>query len=225
MSGRILSCQNLEIIAQNEIILNQLSLDIDLTEGNVIYGANNSGKTLLCESIFSNYEQIRGILKVCDFSLNPISAADKSNLRRKLGYLPQFGNLLLHKTVRVNLLLAINASDRIVDTPADTQIEELLKSFNCLHLLKNQVSFLSYSQQKIIGFLRAIIHKPKFIIIDDLSSHLDDDTVNSIITKLELLRSRENTSYVIFQHNLNRLAIHSAKSYEIVEKNIVNLNS
>ena len=36
MSGRILSCQNLEIIAQNEIILNQLSLDIDLTEGNVI---------------------------------------------------------------------------------------------------------------------------------------------------------------------------------------------
>lgn len=74
-------------------------------------------------------------------------------------------------------------------------------------------------------FLRAIIHKPKFIIIDDLSSHLDDDTVNSIITKLELLRSRDNTSYVIFQHNLNRLAIHSAKSYEIVEKNIVNLNS
>lgn len=67
MSGRILSCQNLEIIAQNEIILNQLSLDIDLTEGNVIYGANNSGKTLLCESIFANYEQIRGYLKYVIF--------------------------------------------------------------------------------------------------------------------------------------------------------------
>jgi ABC-type multidrug transport system ATPase subunit len=202
MAGRILSIQNLEIQSQSSIVVHPFNIELDLGQGIIIYGLNNSGKSLICETIFASYNQIKGTIKVCDFSLNPISPTDKANLRRKLGYASQVSQLLPHKTVRVNLLMAINASDKFKDIPSETLILE----------------------QKLISFIRAIIHKPKFLVLDGLMEGLDSKYHEIIIEKLEQLVLKDNLSYLITSHSAQKLPFLHAKSFEIIDNKLVSLN-
>ncbi|MBK8734447.1 MAG: ATP-binding cassette domain-containing protein [Saprospiraceae bacterium] len=224
MAGRILSIQNLEIQSQSSIVVHPFNIELDLGQGIIIYGLNNSGKSLICETIFASYNQIKGTIKVCDFSLNPISPTDKANLRRKLGYASQVSQLLPHKTVRVNLLMAINASDKFKDIPSETLILEHLNLFDLSHSLKTEFGALSYSQQKLISFIRAIIHKPKFLVLDGLMEGLDSKYHEIIIEKLEQLVLKDNLSYLITTHSAQKLPFLHAKSFEIIDNKLVSLN-
>ena len=83
---------------------------------------------------------------------------------------------------------------------------------------------MSYSQQKLISFIRAIIHKPKFLVLDGLMEGLDSKYHEIIIVKLEQLVLKDNLSYLITSHSAQKLPFLHAKSFEIIDNKLVSLN-
>lgn len=224
MAGRIISAQNFDIDIDSRSLIKSIQFEMDIAEGVIIYGDNNSAKTLFCETLYGRHHELKGILKVCDYSMNPISESDKSSMRRKIGYLSQHNALLLHKTVRVNLNLAIQASDRIKDSAPDQTIMEHLHYFHLDHLVKREVESLSFSEQRLVAIVRCLVHRPKLILMDSLTLGLDNERIALVMDKLEQLRQRDNLSYVLFDHTSKLGFYPNMRSYEIKNQSLRPVN-
>lgn len=120
---------------------------------NIILGKNTSGKTTLVELIL-NMHKYTGIINI---SLSP----------DKIGVVTQ-NNSFIDGNVLDNLIFPLE--NLKVDNPKSI-VYNFANMFDVDRILYKEIEELNFSEKKIIQILMSIIHKPKFIIIDD---QLDD---------------------------------------------------
>jgi ABC-type multidrug transport system fused ATPase/permease subunit len=155
-------------------VLKNINLKINTGEKIGIVGRSGSGKSSLINALARIIEAKSGKILINNIDIKNINL---NFLRRKISILPQ-----------ESFLIETNLKDNI-DPLNENSDEDVLKIINDLCLLKNveknkKLNFeikengnnLSTGEKKLICFARTIIKKNKIVIMDDVTSSLDDES-------------------------------------------------
>lgn len=161
-----------------------------------ILGATGSGKTSLFQLIPRLYDVADGEVLIDGIDVREMKM---ENLRRKIGFVPQEA-VLFTGTVKENIAWGKeNASmDEIIEAAIDAQIYETIKGFpNMFEAKLGQKGVnLSGGQKQRLSIARALVRKPKILLLDDSTSALDRRTEAKL---LEALKKYTCTTLIITQ--------------------------
>ena len=202
-------------------LISNLNWVVDESEWIEIVGNNNSGKTSLLNAIYGHMSQCSGQLIVLDFSMLPVSKFDLAGLRRKLGYASQDSKLLKNKTLRANLAMALNASDRLGSQSYDGTITDLVEKFSLKDMLLREVKDLSYSQQHLASLSRALIHRPKLLLIDQSFDILDSETRIKVIDIIQNYRLSERMTILSTSVYSWSKEISNCKTFQLMNQSLL----
>lgn len=168
-------------------ILEDAGAEIPANRLTVIHGPSGQGKTTLTDLILGLYKPENGRILIDGV---PLCDVDLRDWRSGVGYVPQ--ELILHNgTIKMNITLGDPSfSDeevwealRIAD--GEAFVLELDKGINAE--IGEQGLKLSGGQRQRISLARALVHKPRLIILDEVTSALDPATETSICRRIHEL--------------------------------------
>lgn len=174
--------------------------DISFTAGSgetvVILGATGSGKTSLFQLIPRLYDPYDGEVLIDGRNIKEIQL-DK--LRKKIGVVPQEAHLFTG-TVRENIAWgkANSSHDDIVEAAENAQIHDTIMKLPLQYdtMIGQKGVNLSGGQKQRLSIARALVRKPRILLLDDSTSALDLQTEAHL---LEALKKYSCTTLIITQ--------------------------
>ena len=130
-------------------------------------GANGAGKTTLIKILMDFSRQTSGEVK-----FNKVLGESNLQIRSNIGYLPERAYLYQHLTGREFLNYTGNLNS-IPKNELKKLIEIWSEKIQIDYALDRQIRGYSKGMQQRLGFISALIHKPKFLILDEPLSGLD----------------------------------------------------
>ena len=160
-----------------------------------IIGPVGSGKSTLLELIVRNYDPMSGEILIDNLNLKN---HNKNNIRENISYVPQT-TFLFSDTIKNNIRFGKNDAQMSEITKysklscVSNEIEKFPKKFDSI--LGERGINLSGGQKQRIALARALIKKPKILLLDDCLSAVDLETENEITNNLQ--RETGNVTKVI----------------------------
>ena len=165
----------------------------EFTPGKIhgIVGHNGSGKTILLKTIMGILEPESGVIDYEGLTMQEITFMSQRPY-------------LLHGSVYDNLiyplkLRGINPQDAAVAA----EIDRLLELAGLLPMKNQYARSLSSGERQKLSFLRAVIFKPKFIMMDETLSNMDPESEGQILQLIrEIQSSGAPITWLIVNHQL-----------------------
>lgn len=164
----------------NEAVLSNITFTCESGETLGIIGSTGAGKTTLMNLICGFYRINSGSIKIDDIDINKI---DKRELRNSIGIIPQ-KVLLFSGTIIDNIRWGKEDAtlEEVIEVCKIAQIHDLIESLPEKYdtMLGQGGVNLSGGQKQRISIARALIRKPRILIMDDCTSALDGTTESKI---------------------------------------------
>ena len=203
MENNILKIENLSCNYSQIIALEDISLEINKGEIVSLIGANGAGKTTLLRTISALNKPKNGTIK---FEGQDITKLD-SDKRVGLGIaqVPEGRGLFTILSVEQNLKLgAYSRKDKNIIE----DLEYVYEKFPILREKKNDYAgTLSGGQQQMVAVGRALMSKPKLLLLDEPSMGLAPIVVEEIFDVITTLRDMGTTIFVVEQNAFLALSI------------------
>ncbi len=181
------------------VVLSEIELEIPNGQTTVIVGQSGSGKTTLLRMVNGLIKPDSGRLEVFG---DLVPEENIENFRRKIGYAVQGAGLFPHVSVKENIVLIA----RLVGWSSqdiDERFEMLMRQMELPLDLSDRIpSELSGGQQQRVGLCRALMLKPKLLLLDEPFSAVDPLTRLELYEVVEKLISNEAVSIVMVSHDL-----------------------
>ena len=187
-----------------DVILQNLTLDIPKYEVTGIIGHSGAGKTTLAK-ILSGFIPYEGNIKIEEKELREVLIHEKQSYYQRVQYL--FQNSLLafnpNQTIVKSLEEPLRFMRRIKKRPERIQmIQDLFikleLEFDWLEKYPHQ---LSGGQCQRCAIARAILAQPECLICDEITSSLDDVNQDKVIKVLQKVQEETNMTIVLISHN------------------------
>jgi ABC-2 type transport system ATP-binding protein len=149
------------------LALNDVSFKIE--EGDLVgfLGANGAGKTTLIKILMDFSRQDQGFVKF-DKELGQTPTEIRSNM----GYLPERAYLYQHLTGR-EFLSYVGSLNNIPKNEISNLTKVWSEKIQIDHAIDRQIRGYSKGMQQRLGFISALMHRPKFLVLDEPLSGLD----------------------------------------------------
>ena len=176
-------------------VLREVSLD--LQEGEIFgyIGPNGAGKTTTMKILVGLIHQFDGNLNVGGFNL----PGDRSKVHRLIGYLPQGVSFQRWRNVD-NALMTMGRLSGIDDASLKQDIPKWLERFELGHSQFQKVRQLSGGMMQKVGFIQALLHKPKLLVLDEPLSGLDPQS--RLLVKEIIRELRDQGTTIIFSSHI-----------------------
>lgn len=164
-------------------------------------GINGAGKSTTINIICGQLSKDSGHVEIdgTDLDQNP------DHIKRDLGVV--FQNSVLDAALSVYDNLESRAAlYGIFGQDFKTRLSELSALLGFEDLLKRPVGKLSGGQRRRIDIARALLHKPKILILDEPTTGLDPQTRKTIWNIIDRLRSQENLTVFLTTHYMEEAA-------------------
>ncbi len=168
-----------------------------------LFGPSGAGKTSLVNMIAGLTTPDRGRIALDDAVL--FDSAARVNVpphRRRIGYVFQEGRLFPHMSVAANLDYGrrMNGIDR--DPQEHARVVELL---NIGHLLERRPGRLSGGERQRVAFGRALLMKPRLLLLDEPLASLDRARKLEILPYLARLRDEAKVPMIYVSHQAGEI--------------------
>lgn len=163
-----LECREVKKSFSNFEALKGVNLDVQQGECFGLLGPNGAGKSTLISLIYGAASRSTGTIKV--FGLDPQTRG--RDVRSQLGVVTQDNNLDSSMTVIENMEMF----SRYVGVSKETRkarIQELLDFMLLSHKSDAVIESLSGGMKRRLVFVRALLHKPRLVILDEPTTGLD----------------------------------------------------
>ena len=172
--------------------IQSLNVAIEAGEKVVLVGPNGSGKTTLIKLLATLIKPTSGTL----FIHGHDSARHDATIRAAMG-------VVLHEPLLYNRLTAaenLRFYARMFRVPEpEARIEVLAEQLGVTELLRSRVDSLSHGQRKRVSMLRAVLHDPSILLLDEPDSGLDSGALQRLF---DFCKSHDKT-IVMSTHNLD----------------------
>jgi ABC transporter, ATP-binding family protein len=195
----MINVQHLDFYYGNTQALYDVS--VELPQGSItgLIGPNGAGKSTLMRCMAGLEIPTSG-----DVLLDGLPILDNPrNSFSKLGYLPDFFGLPDGLSV-IQCLTYAAKSRGIPDARLPDLLLETVRLLNLEHKLYAKVSDLSRGQKQRVGIGQVIIHRPKFLLLDEPASGLDPEARHELSLLLLKLKD-EGMSILVSSHILSEL--------------------
>lgn len=181
--------------------LNKVSFEIDIGKTLAIMGRTGSGKSSIAALLTRLYEVEEGLITIDDV---PIKELNLTSLRESIGIIPQ-DVFLFSDTIEYNLKIGNEhaSHDEIVEIAKKAALHDTIMSFNDGYqtLIGERGVTLSGGQKQRLALARALLKKPKILILDDSLSALDTQTESEVLQYLKEMKSIQNV--IIIGHRIS----------------------
>ena len=183
------------------IALNNLNFEINVGKSLGIIGNVGSGKSSIAELILRNYDPDIGEVRIDGKN---IKSHNLNILRQNIGYVPQ-NTFLFSDTIFSNIKFGnTNATfEEVVKFSKISNVHNDIIGFNNKYdsILGERGINLSGGQRQRIAIARALIKKPKVLILDDSLSAVDTETEDNIFKNI--LNGINDCTKIIISHRIS----------------------
>ena len=164
-------------------------------------GINGAGKSTTINILCGQLAKDSGTVKIGGIDLD----ADPDSIKRSLGVV--FQNSVLDKELSVRDNLASRAAlYGLRGKDFQNRLAELARLLEFEELLKRSVGKLSGGQRRRIDIARALLHRPKILILDEPTTGLDPQTRSLLWRVIGELRNKENMTVFLTTHYMEEAA-------------------
>ena len=181
--------------------VNDLSLNVREGELFAFLGVNGAGKSTTISVLSGQMPKDSGSVTVCGKNIDD----DMRKISHVLGVV--FQSSVLDKSLSVKDNLKSRAAlYGITGSTFKERLKELSALLDFGNLLNRTVGKLSGGQRRRIDIARALIHKPKILILDEPTTGLDPQTRVILWSVVQKLRESENMTVFLTTHYMEEAA-------------------
>jgi branched-chain amino acid transport system ATP-binding protein len=174
-----------------------LSFEVGAGEAVGVIGANGAGKTSTLKAVMGLIPRRVGVLRFGETDLRKVGA--RNMVRHGIGYVPEGRHVFAGLAVEKNLLLGAYARRWNAETRAT--LAEVYELFPVLAEMRGRLAgALSGGQQQMLAIGRALMSRPRLLLLDEPSMGLSPKLVEDILAVLQRLRG-EGLSLLLVEQN------------------------
>ena len=212
----ILKTENLTKKYSSVLAVDNLCFGLEKGTITALLGGNGAGKTTTLSMLLGLLEPTSGSIRLFDqdFIRNRYSVLDKMNFSSPYVDLPQRLTVRENLTVYAKLYGVLDLGERIQQVSQEFRLDELLD---------RKVRKLSSGQKTRVSLAKALINRPKFLLLDEPTASLDPDTTSWIRDFLRNYRDTNDATILFASHDMREVELLCddvllMKSGKLVEK-------
>ena len=196
-------------------------VDLKVENGDflAILGPSGSGKSTLLNMIGALDKPTEGKMVIEDVDISTLSDNQLADLRRRIGFVFQFFNLIPRFTARENVELPM-AIAGLSKAERRKRTEDLLETVGLTDRMNHKPTELSGGEQQRVAIARALANNPKFLLMDEPTGNIDSKTASEIIDLTRRLNEEKAVTIVMVTHD-QRLAGQSKRIVQMFDGLIV----
>lgn len=204
----ILEVSGLRVVRGRTVILHDIAWRVARGEHWAVLGANGSGKTSLLKALTGFLSPTQGEFSVLG---QRYGASDWRELRLKIGMVTSafamsippsevaLDTVISGKFAQLDLWHRVARADRVAG-------RRLLKMIGLAHLADREWAYLSQGERQRVLIARALMAKPRLLILDEPCAGLDPVARESFLQFIDALARRRNSpALVLVTHHVEEI--------------------
>ena len=189
----MLKIKNISVKISNSLILKNINIYIKKGMITCIMGKNGMGKTTLLETIIGHHKPYLGHINYNGENIEKLLPYERANLG--LAYVPQGREIFPRLTVKENLFIGLSIKNN--DDKLDTEVLSLFPILN--EMLDRYGGDLSGGQQQQLAIARALLMRPKVLILDEPTEGIQPSIINIIRDVIVHVKDVKKTTIVLVE--------------------------
>jgi branched-chain amino acid transport system ATP-binding protein len=213
----LLEVRDLDAWYDRSHVVQGISFEVRAGEIVTLMGRNGAGKTTTLRTLMGLLARSAGTV---NFDGQPLQGCP-AHVRYHLGlaYVPEDRRIVTGLTVRENLQLGLIASARRGET--DAMIDEIAATFPRLkERLSQEATSLSGGEQQMLAIARAMMARPKMILLDEPSEGIMPVLVDEMFELFARMK-RQGATILLVEQNVERALNVSDRAYILDQGHIV----
>jgi ABC-2 type transport system ATP-binding protein len=193
--GRVLEARGLRKAYRRVTAVDGVDLAVGVGERVALLGPNGAGKTTTLLMLLGAITPDAGTVEVLGHRLPAGRSVALEGVGFAAGYLP------LPDRLRVREVLAVFANLHGLPEPGEA-IEAGLARFRISHLGDAMATELSSGQRTLVGIVKATLHRPGLLVLDEPTASLDPDVAQRVRAGVERICDEDGTALLVTSHNM-----------------------
>lgn len=225
MSESILKLDKVAVFQKENLVLNDITLEVNKGEFVYLIGKTGSGKSSFMKTLYGDLPLTQGTGSIVDFDLKTLKESDIPYLRRKLGIVFQDFKLLPDRNINNNLLFVLKATGWKDVAKMKLKTEEVLSKVGMKTKGFKFPHEISGGEQQRVAIARALLNDPELILADEPTGNLDPQTSVEVMKVLQDINKKGKTILMathdyalILKYPSKTLKCDGSKVFEVIQK-------
>jgi putative ABC transport system ATP-binding protein len=179
-----------------------VNLKVEKGEFVAILGPSGSGKSTLLNMLGALDIPSDGSVRIGMHDLTSMNDSELAVLRRKIGIVFQFFNLIGRLNARENVELPLSIGN-IGRSKRRERAEELLSTVGLKDRMEHKPSELSGGERQRVAIARALANVPDFLLLDEPTGNIDSETARELMTLIQDLNKGQDITIIMVTHDRN----------------------
>jgi phospholipid/cholesterol/gamma-HCH transport system ATP-binding protein len=199
---RRVNIKNLTKKFGDKVVLDDISLHVDVGENLIVFGRSGTGKSVLLKCLIGLMKADEGEIYINDKSIPDLTQNELNEVRKEIGFLFQGAALYDSMSVRENLEFPLKRLFDFTQKEIDEKVMQTLDHVSLTEAVDKSPSELSGGMRKRIGLARSIITEPELMLYDEPTTGLDPISSKEISALILELQKKLNMTSIVVTHDL-----------------------
>jgi len=209
--------EKLKKVIKKKTVVDKITLELNSGEIVGLLGPNGAGKTTTFYMICGLIKPTEGKVFLDNVDITKLPLHKRAKIG--IGYLPQESTIFKELSIEENLILAAEASNLSAEE-RDRVVEKMLELFDIEPIRKRLGINVSGGERRRTEIARALINKPKFLLLDEPFAGVDPMAVAEIQRIINSLKS-QGIGILITDHNVRETLSICDRAYVIKEGKVL----
>lgn len=199
----MISIRNVRKSFGSQLVLDGISLDIELGKTTAVVGPSGVGKSVLIKLIMGILDPEEGDVFVFGDNISKArSEHERNRIRSNLGVLFQSAALFDSLTIYDNIAFPLRERTRLNRREIHSKVTEMLLALSLEDYSQNFPEEISIGMRKRVALARALITQPKVLLFDEPNTGLDPLVGQEVYDLINLSKNKWGFTGVVISHEL-----------------------
>ena len=199
--------------------LQGVNLKVEKGDFIAILGPSGSGKSTLLNMIGALDKPTEGKVFINGVDVSTLNDNQLADLRRSIGFVFQFFNLIPRLSARGNVELTLAIAE-LGKKERRKRAEELLETVGLKERMNHKPAELSGGERQRVAIARALANNPGFLLMDEPTGNIDSKTAKDIIELIKQLNEDKGVTIIMITHD-QQLASQAKRIVKMLDGTII----
>ena len=199
MGNFLIKIENLSQKFNDNLVLDNISLNIKKGQIHFIIGTSGTGKTVIVKHIVGLLKPVKGKILFENTDITKLKEKEMNKIRKKITYVFQ------HSTLFDNLTLYENIELPLIKNKIRGEVKKFLKLVNIEEFQNKYPYEIGESIKKRTAIARALAMSPEYIIYDEPTTGLTYSDARNIDNLIDEMSKELNVTAIVISHDLKSI--------------------